>query len=391
MAPPLGVGATVGLMGVAGLAIPLAAAQDLHLSSRQTGAWILALYGVPGLLGLALALTYRQPLVLAWNVSLPAFFASLAGEVAYPDILGASLVGGVAVLALGALGLTGRLAALVPPPVVFGVLAGAVLPFVARAFGALGEEPLLVGGTLAAYLLGRRFLNPRLPPVLSALLAGLALAALTGRVGSLPGGWAAPPVAWTQPTFALPAIAAIAPVFVALVALQSNLPAVVYLRGQGFRPPGRVLEAATGAGSALAAPLGATPVCVAALFVPLAAGPDAGERGERYRGAGAAAAALVLIGLGAGMAAGLPAVLPLPLLAALAGVALVGVLAQALGEVTRGPLRLGPLVAFAVAASDLSLLELGPLFWALALGTAASLVVEAGAVREVRATASTPR
>jgi benzoate membrane transport protein len=388
--PPLTVGVTVAVMGVGGLAIPLAAAQDLGLSTDQTGAWILALYGVPGLLCLVLALVYRQPVAFGWTVSLPAYFASLAGEVPYSDLLGAALIGGLIVLTLGALGLTGRLAALVPAPVVLGVLAGAVLPFVARAFSALGEEPLLVGGTLAVYLLSRRFGGPRLPPVLPALLAGLALTALAGRIGALPGGWSLPPLAWTQPTFAPQAIAAVAPVFAALVAFQSNLPALVYLRNLGYHPPARTLEAVTGAASALAAPLGATPVCVAVLLVPLAAGPEAGDRETRHWAAAAIGVAFILIALGAGMAAELPAVLPLPVLAALAGLALVSVLDQALGQVTRGPLRLGPLFAFAVAVSDMSLLGLGSLFWALVFGTGVSFLLEGEALGAMRDAANAP-
>jgi benzoate membrane transport protein len=270
---------------------------------------------------------------------------------------------------------------------VLGVLAGAVLPFVARAFGALGEEPVLVGGILGVYLLSRRLGGSRLPPVLPALLAGLALTALSGRLGALPGGWSLPPLTWTQPTFAPQAIAAVAPVFAALVAFQSNLPALVYLRNLGYNPPGRTLEAATGAASALATPLGATPVCVGILLVPLTTGPEAGRPENRHWAAVAIGVAFILIALGAGMAAGLPAVLPLPVLAALAGLALVGILDQALGQVSRGPLRLGPLFAFAVAVSEVSLLGLGSLFWALVIGTGVALLLEGDALETLRAAA----
>ena len=118
-----------------------------------------------------------------------------------------------------------------------------------------------------------------------------------------------------------------------------------------------------------------------------ARGRAGGGRAARVRGPPAPGSlALLLIGLDVGVAAELPSVVPLPLLAALAGLALVGVLAQALGEVTRGPL-----LAFAVVASDRSLLGLGPLFWALVLGAGVSLVVEARAVRELQAAARTQR
>jgi benzoate membrane transport protein len=43
---------------------------------------------------------------------------------------------------------------------------------------------------------------------------------------------------------------------------------------------------------------------------------------------------------------------------------------------TKGPIRLGPLFAFAVASSELSLGGFGAAFWALVIGMAVTLVVE---------------
>jgi benzoate membrane transport protein len=71
-------------------------------------------------------------------------------------------------------------------------------------------------------------------------------------------------------------------------------------------------------------------------------------------------------------------------LLAVAGLALLGVLSQALEQVMKGPLRLGPLVAFAVTSSTLSLFGLGAAFWALVLGTVTAIVVEGEALRTVR-------
>jgi predicted benzoate:H+ symporter BenE len=45
-------------------------------------------------------------------------------------------------------------------------------------------------------------------------------------------------------------------------------------------------------------------------------------------------------------------------------------------EIARGPLTLGPLFAFAIALSDMTLFGLGPFFWSLILGTAISLLLE---------------
>lgn len=387
LAPPLSMAVPLAIIGVSVLTIPLATAQALTLTPDQTGAWLFALYGIPGVISLLLTRLYRQPLFLGWNVAVVVFLASLAGQVRYTDLLGATVVGGIVVALLGALGLTTRVAALVPAAVVYAAVAASVLPFVVRVFDALNQEHVVIAGTLLAYVLGRRFLDARIPPILLALVVGLVLTGMTGRFGTPPDAWSPPPLALTRPTFALEAILTVVPIFVALISLQSNLAAVVYLRSQGYRPPARLIEIASGLGSIASAVLGPVPVCMVALFAPLTAGPEVGEREVRHWSVYAAGTILIVIALGAGIAARLPSFLPLPLLLALAGLALVGVLAQALGELVRGPLLLGPLFAFVAASSQLTLFGLGPLFWALVIGTGVSLLLEAEALQQLRAAA----
>ena len=383
--PPLSMAIPVTIFSVAALALPLAAARALELSAPQLGSWLLALYGLPAVLSLVLTRRYRQPLLVAWHTQAVVFLAALAGQVSYAELCGAMLVSGGLVVLLGAVGLTGRLAALIPAPVVAAVVAGTLLPLVVGVFSALDGERVLIGGALLAYLLGRRCLGARIPAVLPALLAGLALAGATGRLGHLPAGWALPAPGLVWPTFSLQAIATIAPVIVPLLALQANLTWGVYLRGQGYRPPTRAIDIVTGVGTMLGSFLGLVPLCMGAAVVPLVAGPEAGAPQVRHWSVYAAAGGFALVALAASLAAALPALLPLALLLAVAGLALVDSLGQALSELARGPLRLGPLFAFVIASSKLSLLGLGPLFWALAAGTVISLLLEPEDLRAMRA------
>jgi predicted benzoate:H+ symporter BenE len=83
---------------------------------------------------------------------------------------------------------------LIPVPIVNGVIAGAVLPFVVGVFsfistadGHVGiEVPIMVGTAVVAYLVGQRLLGTRLPAILPAFLAGLLVAGLTGQIGGVP-------------------------------------------------------------------------------------------------------------------------------------------------------------------------------------------------------------
>ena len=383
--PALSAALPIIILFITALSIVLTAAQGLGLTAAQASSWIAALYGLPGLLSLALTLRYHQPLLLTGNIFALIFIASLGGQVSYPELVGASILAGVIVLLAGALGLTGRLAGWIPAPIVLGLIAGAVMPYVAGIFTAMGDMPAIVGSAFLAYLLSQRFLGPRLPAIFAALIAGLVIATLTAQVGQVPARFALPVPVVVLPAFSVPAIATATPVLVVLITLQSNLPSVIFMRSQGYHPPERVINVVSGAGTLVGSLLGPMAVSIAVLLVPLVAGPGAGDPRIRHWSVYVSAGALMLIVLLASTAADLAAVIPLPLLLALAGLSLVGVLASALQQITRGPLVLGPMFAFAIALSRISLLGLGPFFWSLVIGMGISLLLERDALKQLRA------
>lgn len=386
----LGAGVSLLVVALAILSIPLAAAAELELSAAQTTGWIMALYGVPGAVSLVLVVRYRQPLLVTGNVFVLIFISQLGDRLAWPELVGASMVAGAIVLVAGPFGLTDRLAAWLPAPIVFGVLAGAVLPFLTDLFTELGDSRVLVGGTLVAFVLGRRFLEPRLPAILPALVVGTVLAASTGGL-SAPAEVSWPAPALTAPSFSLRAIVTATPVLVMLITLQANLPSVVFLRTQRYEPPERTLTVVSGAGTLAGSLLGPLGLSLSLPATAISAGPDAGDHSLRHRAVYIGAAGGVAIALLAGVAAELSTLVARPLLVALVGLAVLGVLSTAIQRVARGPLLLGPVFAFAVALSDLSMLGLGPFFWALAIGIATSLLLEREGWRALRdAPSATP-
>jgi benzoate membrane transport protein len=386
--PALGTAIPLIIFPIAVLSLPLAAAQEMRLSAAETTSWILVLYGLPGLWGLVLTIRYRQPLLLTGNIFVLIFIASLGGRLSYPELVGASIVAGASIVLLSALGLTGRLAAWIPAPIVLGLLAGAVMPFVSDIFTSLGDAPALVGGTVLAYFLSRRVLGTRLPAILPALIAGLAIAALDGEFGQVPARLSLPIPTVTNPDFSVHAIATATPVLVILITLQSNLPSVVFLQNHGYHPPERVINNVSGVSTLLGSLLGPTAVSLSLPVTALVAGPDAGEHQLRHRAVYLASGPVLLIALLAGIAADLPAIIPLPLLLTLAGLAVVDLLASTLQQITQGPLLLGPLFAFAIALSEISVLGFGPFFWALVIGTGISLLLERDELQMLRSPGS---
>ena len=389
--PALGTTIPLIILSIGVLSIALAAAQEMHLSEAEATSWILVLYGLPGLLSLILAIRYRQPLLLTGSVGVLIFVASLGGHLSYPELVGASIVAGASVLLISALDLTDRLAAWIPAPIVMGLLAGAVMPFVSHIFTSLGDAPALVGGMFLAYLWGRRSLGKRLPAIVPALVAGLAIAALTGELGQVPARLPLPVPTLTTPVFSLHAIATATPVLVILITLQSNLPTVVFLQSQDYHPPERVVNTVSGVGTLVGSLLGPTAVSLSLPATALAAGPDAGEHQLRHRCVYLVSGAMVLIGLLAGIAADLLEIIPLRLLLALAGLAVLGVLTDALQQMAQGPLLLGPLFAFAISLSEISMLGFGPFFWALVIGIGVSLLLERDELQMLRSSMSQPR
>ena len=377
----IGIATRVVILFAAVLPVPLAAAQGLGLTADETASWIMAIYGLTGLLSVAFVLFFRQPLVATANLFALIFVVSISQEFHYPQLIGAFIVAGAGVLLISAFNLTGRLAAWLPAPIIFGLLSGAVISIVWEAFTALGQAPLLVGGTLLAYLLGRRFLSHFLPAILPALVVGLLIAGLTGQIGPLPERWLLPAPQFTAPAFSLPAIVTISPILVVLIVLQANLPSIIFLREEGYEPPVRAVDTASGLGAILGSLIGPIGVSLSLPITSLVAGPEAGAVGLRRRAALLAGAGAVVIGLFAGFAAELPAFIPPALLATLAGLALFNVLVNALQKVTEGPLVLGPVSALAVSLSDISLLGFGPFFWALVVGVTVSLLLERDAMR----------
>ena len=389
MLRPVAAGLSLAAIFTAVVSLPLGAASELGLSTDETSAWIMVVWGLPSLLTIVLILRYREPLVVTGNIFILIFVLLLGGELSWPQLVGATMAAGGIVLLLGLSGLTHRLASVLPAPIVHGLLSGAVLGLLADAFTALGTATLLVGATFAAYFLSRAFLGDRIPALLVALAVGVVVAIAGSETGPIPNPvW--PQVTFTLPEFTLEAIVTATPVLVVFIALQANAPSIVFLRDQGYEPPERMISLVSGTGTLVGSVFGPMGVSLSLPATALTAGPDAGDHPIRHWAGYLAASFGVLIALMSGFAAELIEFIPAPLLAAVVGLAVLGILAQSLQAITKGPLLIGPLVALAVSVSDIELLGLGRFFWALVLGLATSLLLERSQWAEIHRSAEKP-
>jgi benzoate membrane transport protein len=372
---PVAAGLSLAAIFTAVVSIPLETATRLGLTAQETSVWIMVVWGLPSLLTILLILRYRQPLLVTGNVFILIFVLRLGADLDWPQLVGATMVAGAIVLVLGLTGLTHRLALVLPAPIVYGLLAGAVLGLLADSFTALGTSTLLVGATFAAYFLSRAMLGDRFPALLTAMAVGIVVAVIGSQTGPFPSAiW--PQVTLTLPDFNWEAVATATPVLVVFITLQANAPSIVFLRAQEYEPPEQVVSLLSGAGTVIGSIFGPMGVSLSLPATALTAGPDAGDHDIRHWAGYLAATVGLLIALMSGFAAELIEFIPAPFLEAVVGLAVLGILAQSLREVTKGPLLLGPLVAFVVAVSEIRLLGLHPFFWALVFGLTTSLLLE---------------
>jgi benzoate membrane transport protein len=366
------------------LSIPLAAGREMGLTTGELSSWILVIYGLPSVLGIILTYRYQQPIPLTGTIVAIIFVASIANQLTYSEIIGGFVVAGFAVTLLASLGLTRYLTHIIPPPIVWAVLAGVVLPFIVQLFGSLGDEPVLIGTTLIVYLIGRRWLGSSPTVILPALVAGVTAAYMTGELGAVgfEGGLATPTL--IVPAFSIEAIATVAPVIVVLMTVQANIPTTLILRSYDYDPPERVINIVSGLATLGGSFFGPMAISLSLPLASLIAGPDAGEHSRRHYTIYLANGAAMLVALFAGAAAVLSQVIPFTLLMALAGLAMLSVLTASLQHMVAGNLLLGPVFAFAIAISDMSLLGFGSIFWALLIGVGVSLLLEGKQLQAMR-------
>jgi benzoate membrane transport protein len=266
----------------------------------------------------------------------------------------------------------------------FGLLVGAVMPFLSDIFTTLGDALAIVGGTVLVYFVSRRLLGTRLPAILPALVTGLVVTAVTGQFAPVTEPLTLELPQLTRPVFSLPTILTATPVFIVLITLQANLPSLRFLQSQDYDPPETAVDLISGISTMLGSFLGPTGVSLALPATSLVAGPEAGDHELRHWAVYMVGGAALLLGLLAGIAAGFAGVIPPALLVTLAGLSLVDVLSDGLQRVTKGPLFLGPLFAFAIALSDISFLGFGNYFWSLVIGTGISMLLERDGLRALR-------
>ena len=355
------------------VAIVFQGAQALGATSTQLTSWMWALGLGMGLTSLGLSLWTRQPVLTAWSTPGAALLASAVG-VSMPEAVGAFIACSLLITLAGFSGLFERLMDRIPIAIASALLAGVLARFGLDAMLATQSAPALVLSMAAAFLLGRRFWPRYAVPVV--LLAGVVVAGLQGRLhlDAVQWAWARPE--WVSPRFSLSAMVGVAlPLFLVTMASQ-NLPGVAAQRASGYQTPVSASIGVTGLASLVLAPFGGYALNLAAITAAICMGREAHEDpARRYTAAVMAGVFYIALGLAGGAVVGLLAAFPRELVAAIAGLALLGTIAGGLSAALKEEAhRDAAILTFLVTLSGLKLAGIGSAFWGVVAGALALLV-----------------
>jgi benzoate membrane transport protein len=302
-----------------------------------------------------------------------------AAGISLAQAIGAFLVSALMIMLAGFSGWFERAMNRMPVSIASGMLAGVLLRFGLDLFIVMKAQFLMAFAMFMAYLIMRR--KYARYAVVSAFALGIAIAAAQGTLHTESVSFELARPVWVTPAFSLGALVGVAvPLFVVTMASQ-NVPGVAVIRASGYAIPISPVVGWTGVANFLLAPFGAFAINLAAITAAICMGREAHEDPKRrYVASMAAGCFYLLIGLFGATVGAVFAAFPHELVAAIAGLALIGTIGNGLSVAMAAEReREAALITFLVTASGVTLLGIGSAFWGLVAGTVALGVLRARA------------
>ena len=369
------------------VAIVLQAALAFKASPAELASWMWALCLGMGLCTLGPSLWLRKPVMVAWSTPGAAVLATagLAGGFSMAEAVGAFMVCAALITLCGVTGWFERIMNRLPLAIASGLLAGVLARFGMQAFTAAQTALPLVLTMLLTYLVGKR-LTPRYAVPLTLLVAVAFVAVSPGLNGAgIEWGLAKPVL--VLPVFTLSAAISLAlPLFVVTMASQ-NLPGVAAIQSAGYSGPGvhdgipiSKIITLTGLATLVLAPFGGFALNLSAITAAICMGREAHpDPARRYTAAVSCGLLYVLIGVLGAAVTGVLLAFPKELIAAIAGLALLGTIGNALALALRDEQhREAALVTFLVTLSGVVIAGVGSAFWGVLAGALALFVQQYG-------------
>lgn len=351
------------------------AAQKAHVSTEMMISWIWAISIGAAVTGIFLSIRFKTPVVTAWSAPGTALLVTLFPNISLNEAVAAYITAAIVIFLVGITGYFDKLLKWIPQGIAAGMMAGILFQFGLGLFLATDTLPLIVFSMLLCYLISRRF-SPRYC-MLWVLICGVAFSFFLGKMNPVPldfqiarPQFITPEWSWFSTlNLALPLI---------LVSLTGQfLPGMAILKLSGYNTPAKPIIAAASLASLFAAFAGGITIVLASITATLCMGKDAHElKDKRYIAGIANGLFYILGGVFAGSIVALFSLLPKELVAALAGLALLGAIASNIKIAMQEDQQRDPaLITFLTTVSGMHFLGLSSVFWGMCIGMLAYFIL----------------
>lgn len=351
------------------------AAQRAHVSTDMMVSWIWGISIGAAVSGIYLSIKYKTPVITAWSAPGTALLVTLFPNVSLNEAVAAYITSAIVIFLIGITGYFDKLLKWIPQDVAAGMMAGILFQFGIGLFTASDSMPFIVFSMLIVFLIAKR-LMPRYT-MIWVLAAGVLLSLILGKMNpvdvsfslAIPQ-WISPEWTWNSTlNLALPLI---------LVSLTGQfLPGMAIMKLSGYDTPAKPIISVTSIASLAVACIGGITIVLASITAALCMGKDAHELKEKRYIAGIANGIFYILGgLFAGSIVMLFSLLPKELVAALAGLALLGAIATNISVAMRNDSqRDAALITFLATASGMHFLGLSSVFWGICIGVIAHFIL----------------
>jgi benzoate membrane transport protein len=366
------------------VAIVFQAALAFKASPEQLTSWMWALGLGMGLCSLIPSLWLRKPVMIAWSTPGAAVLATagLAGGASngfsMNEAVGAFMVCAVLITLFGITGWFERVMNRIPVAIASALLAGVLARFGLQAFLAAQTALPLVVLMLLSYLLMKR-LSPRYAVPVTLFIAIIFIAFQAGFMPAKVDFELAKPV-FVMPELTWSAMVSLAlPLFIVTMASQ-NLPGVAAIKAAGYEMPLSKIITMTGLVTLVLAPFGAFALNLSAITAAICMGKEAHpDPAKRYTAAVSCGAIYIVIGLLGGAFISVLMSFPKELIAAIAGLALLGTIGSGLAVAVQDEShREAAVITFLVTLSGVVIAGVGSAFWGVVAGAVALFVQQYG-------------
>lgn len=351
------------------------AAQRAHVSTDMMVSWIWGISIGAAVSGIYLSIKYKTPVITAWSAPGTALLVTLFPNISLNEAVAAYITSAIVIFLIGITGYFDKLLKWIPQDIAAGMMAGILFQFGISLFTASDSMPLIVFSMLIVFLVAKR-LMPRYT-MIWVLAAGVLLSLILGKMNpvdvsfnlAIPQ-WISPEWTWNSTlNLAVPLI---------LVSLTGQfLPGMAIMKLSGYDTPAKPIITATSIASLAVACVGGITIVLASITAALCMGKDAHELKEKRYIAGIANGIFYILGgLFAGSIVMLFSLLPKELVAALAGLALLGAIATNISVAMKNDSqRDAALITFLATASGMHFLGLSSVFWGICIGVIAHFIL----------------